>query len=502
MYHADWTGAPGAEFVAKPNSRDHRQLQLPERAFVGSISSTGEMALLITSDANYLSRTLAVAPEGGAPRELANSIKLADWGPDGLAVARIIPNGYRIEYPLGTKLFEIRDYTVLAIRVSRDGGLIAVSGMGFEGASFHGEIGIIDRKGQYRVLYKSPAGSAINSDAIPCWSPDGKEIWFSTLEFRHPGGLYAVSLQGKLRPLVELPESVQLADVDRSGRMLLSFQERRSDILISDSTGEHEMPWYGLSEGPRLTDDGKYLIFGEVAIQQFRRSTYRRALDGTAAVKLSEGFPLAVSPSGKSVVVWRADADPAYVIVPTGVGEEKAIRASGWDLGPGAPMGWMPDEKALVTRARKPGMKGFDLIVYSTESGSVRSFSHDQAIDSTGRPIPALPDGSAVFAPVSNAWMRFPLSGGPATKVEGMQPGEQILRCAADGKHVYVAAASTKKLDLSLLDLQTGARSAVKQVNAELRPIFFEADITPDGRLLAIQERRFKSKLFILTGVK
>jgi hypothetical protein len=123
-------------------------------------------------------------------------------------------------------------------------------------------------------------------------------------------------------------------------------------------------------------------------------------------VKLSDGFPVAVSPSGRYVIAWRANADPSYVVVPTGAGEERPIQIRGYELGPGAPMAWLRGEKEIVARARPKGSDLWRLIVYNLDTGAVRPISRDLSLRSA---LVSTADGRSVFALVGESWFEFAL---------------------------------------------------------------------------------------------
>ena len=81
--------------------------------------------------------TLARVPvSGGAAREIAEGVFLADWSPDGtqLAVTRGTATGQVLEYPIGKKLFENNGF-ISGVKVSPKGDLVALvdnpSGGGF-----------------------------------------------------------------------------------------------------------------------------------------------------------------------------------------------------------------------------------------------------------------------------------------------------------------------------------------------------------------------------------
>lgn len=95
-----------------------------------SVSSRGELAVL--TRARYLRHdlfegTLARMPlEGGAPREILDGVREADWSPDGtdLAVIRDVKGKDRLEFPAGKVLCETGGYFSNP-RFSRRGDRIA-----------------------------------------------------------------------------------------------------------------------------------------------------------------------------------------------------------------------------------------------------------------------------------------------------------------------------------------------------------------------------------------
>src|SRR2546425_2002840 len=62
-----------------------------------------------------------------SPREILENVSGADWGPDGesLAVVRTVAGRYRLEYPVGTVLYETEGRPPVSPRVSTDGELVA-----------------------------------------------------------------------------------------------------------------------------------------------------------------------------------------------------------------------------------------------------------------------------------------------------------------------------------------------------------------------------------------
>ena len=104
VYSAAFEGSPPGLFSTRTDGRDSNRLDLPEAELL-SVSSLGELAL-------SLGGTLARVPlTGGAPREMIEGVRDADWSPDGqsLAVIRDVEGKRRLEYPIGKVLYEPRE---------------------------------------------------------------------------------------------------------------------------------------------------------------------------------------------------------------------------------------------------------------------------------------------------------------------------------------------------------------------------------------------------------
>src|SRR4029453_14564891 len=91
-------------FAIRPDHPEPRPLGL-RGAHVLSVSSRGELALLTKARYHFhhvFTGTLSRMPlEGGAPREILENVREADWSPDGerLAIIREVKGKDRLEYP-------------------------------------------------------------------------------------------------------------------------------------------------------------------------------------------------------------------------------------------------------------------------------------------------------------------------------------------------------------------------------------------------------------------
>ncbi len=198
---------------------------------------------------------------GGTPREIAENVQQADWGPNGrLVVTRDAGEKSRLEYPAGKVLFEAAGHASFP-RLSPTGELIAFVDHPFSDDD-RGSISVIDSRGRKRTLageFESVQGLA--------WSPTGAEVWFTAAEAGTNHQLRGVTLAGRQRTIARVPGNVRLEDVSRSGRALLTRIDERYMIrwLEPGTKLERDLPL--LFGHPLLRDlsrDGKSIVFQEL----------------------------------------------------------------------------------------------------------------------------------------------------------------------------------------------------------------------------------------------
>jgi eukaryotic-like serine/threonine-protein kinase len=125
---ATWGNGPQI-FTVRPDYPEPQPLG-PAGMHLLAVSSKGELAVLL--NARYVgyrlfTGTLArMALGGGAPREIEEGVRQADWSPDGsqLAIIREVGGRDRLEYPIGQVLREVSGY-MTDVRVSPRGDRIA-----------------------------------------------------------------------------------------------------------------------------------------------------------------------------------------------------------------------------------------------------------------------------------------------------------------------------------------------------------------------------------------
>ena len=242
IYSAAWDGMPRLRlYSGHVDARGATELSVQGQ--VAAVGPSGEVAFFpnrpypsLHQAALSPGETLARVPmTGGAPREVLPDVVAADWSPemfaDGrrLAIVRDQAGMRRLEFPIGHVLYQTA-YGLRAPRFSRRGDLIAL----VETIASGDCITVVDLQGRRRLLTQ---GEDLISSTLG-WSPDGNEIWF-TAEKRSDQLLYgswrpalrAVSLSGRERELLRLPQFQTLQDVAPDGRALVTVGTMRAEII-------------------------------------------------------------------------------------------------------------------------------------------------------------------------------------------------------------------------------------------------------------------------------
>jgi sugar lactone lactonase YvrE len=391
VYTAVWEGNRLAVFTNRIGSPEATSLELPEATLLG-ISSTGELALQLAP--RFLrgftfAGTLARVPlAGGVPRELLENVHWADWVPDGreLAVVRDAEGKNRLEFPAGKPVYSTAGF-ITHPRVSRKGDLVA-----FLDHPTHGDdagfVAVVDSAGRKRTL-SSRYGSIFGL----AWSPDGSEVWFTGSPAGSRRSLRAVTLSGRERSLAESPGALTLYDTAPGGLALVSHETLRVGMmgLGPGETKERDLSWFDWSLGRDLSADGRTLLFGESGEGAAPSpGVYLRKMDGSPAVRLGDGGPMALSPDGKWVLAITPLTPPAQlVLLPTGAGQPRKVTEDTIDHVAAA---FVAGGKRFVFAGHEPG-RGMRLYVQDLSGGKPRALS-PEGMETSG--IVASPDGKWV----------------------------------------------------------------------------------------------------------
>jgi serine/threonine protein kinase/Tol biopolymer transport system component len=491
VYSAEWDGTPSALFSAQPGNREAQPLALPS-ARVLAISPRGEMAILLGGeDVGTLAR---VPFGGGAPREVLEGVSGADWGPDGesLAVVRALNGKFRLEFPIGTVLYETEKRPPLMPRVSADGKLVAFFDFDVEVGDY--ALCVVGLNHPRQILSRGwRATGALN------WSPDNQEVWFSGGQ---PGGdpaLYAVTLSGAQRLVSQTGGMIVMQDVARDGRVLLSTVNSRLGILYLPPSGpaQRDLAWLDSSLLYDLSNDAQSLVFVELSSGQGRNSAiYLRKTDGSPAIQLGYGNRPSLSPDGKWVACIHHEAERStLMLLPTGAGESRFAKIEGMHFDG---VEWFSDSTRILFTGNETGHP-------------TRTWMYDLETDKStpltpegSRGTRVSPDGKWFVTVDPHKLLLSPVGGGDAKTVADLEGGESIVRWSGDGRYLFLQQREPGSIKISRLDLTTRHKKPwlVVKVPEPGAQFFGPLALSADGKSYATTFQRDLANLFLVRGLK
>jgi eukaryotic-like serine/threonine-protein kinase len=491
VYSAEWDGAPSTLFSTQPGNREARPLGLPTGRIL-AISSAGEMAILLGADPIG---TLARATfAGGAPREMLENVSAADWSPSGdaLAVVRTIGGKHRLEYPVGTALYENDVRPPVAPRVSGDGKLVAFFDYDADVGDY--SLSVVGLNQSKRVLSRGWRGvGSLN------WSPQGDEIWFSAGQPGSDPALYAVGLSGKQRFLTQAPGWIVMQDVAADGRVLLSLVNSRLGIRYTDfeHSTERDLAWLDASLLYGLSSDAKSILFAELSNGEAGNpAIYLRNTDGSAAVRLGFGHRPSLSPDGKTVACIRHDAGRSrLMLLPTGPGESRLLKVDGVHY---ESLEWFSDSKRIVFTGNELGHP-VRTWTYDLDSEKVTPMTAEGT-----RGTLVSPDGHWFVIADPHRLSLAPIGSGAPRSISQLQNGEAVVRWSGDGRYLFLRQPEGDTIKISRLDVATGHKEPWRTLRVpEPGAEFFGAlSLSADGKACAFSFQHDLANLYLVKGLK
>jgi serine/threonine protein kinase len=505
IYAAAWGGSPPELFSTRKDSIESRPVGLSQVDLLG-ISSQGELAVSLkpTTLPGFFGTqgTLGHTPltGGTAPREMLENVEWSDWSPDGssLLVVRTVDNVNRIEYPAGKVIYKATPPTWISHpRISRDGKRIAFCEHPTRGDD-RGFVTIVNSDGSDPMSF----GDFASLYGL-AWSSNGDEVWFTadptatTIARR----LMAVSLSGEFRLLAAAPGDLTLHDVSADGTAVIAIDDRERKIFFTDpKTPERELTWLDRAVLGALSPDGKQVLFHEGGKGGGSMGTiFLRKTDGSPAVRLGEGYGVALSPDQKWVLANTPSNPPRSSLIPTGAGEVIELKPSGIENF--VPMGFAADSRRVVFLANEPGHQA-------------RFFLFDPA---SAKLLPLTPEGARIGAVTPDGkFLMFrsnkplpdlvPLdTASPTREIKGLQPAERPILVTDDGKVALIVSPNGLTATVYRLHLDTGERQLVRTLEMHDPTGGFgitRVAATPDGQSFAFNTLRDLSELYLLQGLK
>jgi Tol biopolymer transport system component/tRNA A-37 threonylcarbamoyl transferase component Bud32 len=499
VYSAIREGAGPRLYVVRGDYPEPQPLG-PDSVHLLAVSPTGEMALLTHS--RYLGHrlfdgTLAQMPlGGGAPRDIMEHIREADWSPDGsqMAVVRAGGDDDQVEYPVGKVLYRSRSGGYLSdVRVSPAGDRIAL----FEHPirfDDRGSVIVVDTTGKSTTI----AADLWGLEGL-AWAPDGKTVLFSGAD---RGGMYQVHRAGigrQARLVLPSPGTLTLQDVSRTGDWLVTRDDQPLRVFgrPPNSDGLHDLSWLESTINPVISGDGTLLAFTDQSIQAGPQyAVVMRRTDGSPVVRLGDGGAVAISPDKRWVLGQLPTSPPQYVLYPTGAGQ--AHRLSWSRLAVVNTVQFFPDNASLLVCGNEQGRA--PRCYQSPLSGdSLQAVARDSI-----RAGLLTPDGRGVLVRRPDGRWVYPLDGSAPRKVAG-QDASQVLRWSPDGRALWVRSGTARDPRVDQVDIATGLRTPlVAMERPSSVPIFVIISVTlaDDPRVYAYSLWGYNSELFTVKGVR
>jgi eukaryotic-like serine/threonine-protein kinase len=499
VYSAATSGNAPQIFTVRPDYPEPQPLGPPGMHLL-AVSSKGELAVLL--NAKYVwyrlfTGTLARMPlDGGAPREIEEGVRQADWSPDGsqLAIIREVGGKDRLEYPIGHVLREVSGY-MSDVRVSPRGDRIAY----FEHPrkwDDRGSVNIVDLAGNNFVLsegYWSERGLA--------WSPRGEEILFSASQSGGGFTVYAVTLSGRTRIAYQAPGGLTIQDVAPDGRWLATRVDFRYVTMVHTpgDAEDRDLSWLNTSHARALSQDGQTLLFAETSLGSNYAVCLRKTSGspgGSPVVRLGEGWPADLSADGKWALAVVQSRPPQLVIYPTGAGETRQLARG--EIENYVTAQWFRDGKSVLINGNEPG-KSTRFYVQEIAGGAARPVTPEGTHDGW-----LSPDGKLVLARgPEGKYSTYPIAGGEPQPVAGLTETDVLAQWSADGRSVLVYRRAEIPSRIERVDLVSGRRTLFK----ELAPVdrtgllsVRELFITDDLRSYAYTAYYQVSSLFVSEG--
>jgi Tol biopolymer transport system component len=428
VFEAAWGGAPADIYVTRLESPEASALGLPD-AHLEAISSTADLALVLRSKklGGFVHiGTLARMPMvGGRPREVAESVFMADWSPDGksLAAIRLVDGRFQLEAPLGRVVHTATGWMTYP-RWSPDGSALAFNEHPQPGNNA-GYLCVVRPGEPYRRL--TPRFEMVS---VTAWRPDSREIWVAGQMEEGSAGVYGVSLDGTTRRVYSAPGWPMVADLSKNGDALLLMIRPRMRLEFGSRSGDAgsavDLSWLDWTLLRDMSPDASVVLFDETGLGAGGvPGVYLRPTDGAPAIRLGDGICSHISPDGRWVLAGDHRTPSILRMIPTRAGEVRAF-----DLG-----------DFSVTHA--DWIAGTNhLLLIGAEPGGPRC-----------------------------AWTFDPASG--TRRAVGAQTGGIATLTSPNGRHAIIRNSDGR---LGLIDLTSGTGRGYDDLDSSVRPAGWAAD--------------------------
>ncbi len=501
LYGASWSGRPIQLFSIASDVLAPRPLSFNSVDLL-AVSRSGELALAVNGILGahrvFSRGTLARAPlAGGAPREILEDVRGADWDPEGqIAVVHHVQGRSRLEFPIGKVLYETSGW-ISHIRFSPKGDLIAFLDHPSEGDD-RGSVCVVDLAGKVTTL----SGGWESEDGL-AWSAQGDEIWFTAVKSGYDRALLAVDRSGRQRTVLRVPGGLTLHDIAGDGRVLVAFESERLAMEGAGRTRNEsrDLSWYDWTIAKDISRDGNWVLFEESSepVGPHYAVGIRR-MDDSPPVRLGEGSAGGLSPDGKWAIAIFTGTPERITLLPIGAGQPREIQVHGIEHFQNGGARFLPDGRRIVLNGAEP-------------AHSLRSYVQDLG---GGKPRPVTPEGVTANLPspdgryvagldADRRLTIYPIEGGQARRIPQIAPGYGPIAWGSDSMSLYVYHTTDQPAKIYRVDIATGKQQFLRELMpADPAGVITISPIvmTPDASTYLYSYSRILSVLYIVSGLK
>jgi Tol biopolymer transport system component len=263
---------------------------------------------------------------------------------------------------------------------------------------------------------------------------------------------------------------------------------------------ERNLSWLDYSIGPRLSPDGRMLLFDEQSSYAGPKyATCLRKTPEAPVVKLGEGTSRDLSPDGKWALAIDYGPPQRLVAFPTGAGEARDLDPGGLDSYTDAK--WLPDGKRVLVCGSK-GASAARCFALGDAGGSRVAVTPEGLYS---QPLVS-PDGARVAVrDDAGRGLIFAVEGGPPVEVKGLTSADEWIRWSADARAILVYRRNALPIVVERVDVASGRRERVLVVEPSNRTSLLNVNsvtLADDEKHYAYSVWRVRSRLFTVEGLR
>ena len=359
-----------------------------------------------------------------------------------------------------------------------------------------GSVVVVDLKSQEKKILSTGWESAQGL----AWSASGDEIWFTAAKSGERRDLFAVDLHGRQRTLLQIPGGITLHDISSDGRALLTVDNERSGTMAVSPAGERDLSWLDINFPRGVSPDGKQVLLEEQSEQAGPDYWVGlRSTDGSAPVRLGDGWGGDFSPNGKWTATSIFSIPESTFLLPVGAGERKELRHPGVRTY-GSQTWFMPDGQSVLFKGIEIGHSP-RMYVQSLQGGPARPVTPEGIL---GR-FPS-PDGRyLVVQQLDKTHAIYDIQRGEFRAIPGTTWQLWPAGWSPDSRYLYMYTRTGPPSQIWRLEISSGQEKLVKQLTpADPAGILeiFNVLMTPDAKTFVYGYDRYLSELYVVDGLR